>query len=273
MMVPVQGAELFYSTRGVGPPVLVLCSFGTAPMERQTPPALSDRLKLIYVDPRGSGRSTGEPADLTFDVLAQDLEAVRLQLGLPRVAVLGHSILGALAIEYSRRCPDTVTHVIAVGTPPHGDMARLTELGRTHFQQHASEERQRQLRDNLAALPPGAPPGQALFAQTPMRFYDARFDATPLFADAQLRPEFLMRLMGPLTAGWDVTQDARPLRVPIFLALGRHDYIVPHVAWDDVASTLPTVTTRIFEQSGHQAFFEEPVAFATAVTDWMNRPR
>ena len=69
MTVSVNGAELFYSTRGNGPACLVLSGIGTKPYERMTPPQLSDRFRLVYVDLRGSGQSTGEPTDLTFDVL------------------------------------------------------------------------------------------------------------------------------------------------------------------------------------------------------------
>ncbi|MFL6201899.1 MAG: alpha/beta fold hydrolase, partial [Thermoanaerobaculia bacterium] len=95
------------------------------PYERQMPPQLSERLTLVFVDLRGSGQSTGEPTDLTFDLLADDLEAVRLDLGVERIAVFGHSILGVLAIEYGRRRPGSVSHVITAGAPPHGDMARI----------------------------------------------------------------------------------------------------------------------------------------------------
>ena len=38
---------------------------------------------------------------------------------------MGHSILGVLAIEYARRCPQSVSHVVTAGTPPRGDMAWL----------------------------------------------------------------------------------------------------------------------------------------------------
>src|SRR5947209_15888156 len=120
--VSVNGAELFYSTRGQGPACLVPSGIGTKPYERMTPPQLSDRLQLVYVDLRGSGQSTGEPTELTFDGLAGDLEAVRADLGVERIAVLGHSILGILALEYGRRCPDTVSHGIAAGAPPVGSI-------------------------------------------------------------------------------------------------------------------------------------------------------
>ena len=81
MIVSVDGAELFYTTQGQGPVCLFLSSIGTKPYERQTPPQLSDRFRFAYVDLRGSGRSTGDPTRLTFDVLADDLEAIRADLG------------------------------------------------------------------------------------------------------------------------------------------------------------------------------------------------
>src|SRR5688572_3304477 len=169
MIVSVQGAELFCSTRGQGPACLFLSGVGTRHYELQTP-ELSDRFRLVYVDLRGSGQSTGEPADLTFDLLAEDLEAVRRALGVERIAVLGHSILSVLAIEYGRRCPGSVSHVITAGAPPYGDMARVSAEARAFFEQDASEERKQVLHENLAGLTADAPLNQHLVAQGPMRF-------------------------------------------------------------------------------------------------------
>jgi proline iminopeptidase len=270
MTVAVEGAELFYSVRGSGPPCIVLSAIGTTPYERQTPPQLSDRLRLVYVDLRGSGRSTGDATSLTFDVLASDLEAVRVDLGVDRVAVLGHSILGALAIEYGRRCPASVSHVIAAGTPPSGDMAWLAAKAAAFFEEDASDDRKRVLRDNLARLPPDPSFVQTFLAQTPMRFFDARYDAAPLFLGADFRPRLLMHVMGSLTPAWDVTVGAHGLRVPLLIAHGRYDYTVPCVLWDAIAGRLPSATLQIFDRSGHQPFFEEPDRFVAALTDWMS---
>jgi proline iminopeptidase len=271
MIVSVKGAELFYSTRGSGPVCLVLSSIGTKPYERMMPAHLSDRMKLVFVDLRGGGKSTGDPGDLTFDVLADDLEAIRNDLGVERVAVIGHSILGVLAIEYARRRPASVSHVIAAGTPPRGDMASLAATTTEFFERDASEERKRTLRENMAALPAGAPFGRVFLAQTPMRFFDARLDAAPLFAEAEMKPAMLSHLLGDLTRAWDVSADADSLRAPIFLALGRHDYVVPYILWEGVAEKLPNATVQIFERSGHHPFFEEPERFAATVTEWMAR--
>jgi proline iminopeptidase len=268
-IVPVgAGAEINYVKRGQGPVCLVLSSIGTKPYERQMPAALDEHLTLVFVDVRGSGRSTGAASDLTFDVLADDLEAVRAALGVERLAVLGHSIVGMLAVEYARRRPETVSHAIMVGTPPRGDMTALQGSTTAYFEQHASEERKRILRENIAALSPATPPAQAMFAQTPLRFFDPHFDALPLFAGAEPRPEMLMHLLGTLAPSWDVTAGSA-LRARLLIVHGRHDYTVPHLLWDAVLPALPTATKKIFEESGHQPFVEEPERFTAELTAWL----
>ena len=114
---------------------------------------------------------------------------------------------------------------------------------------------------------------QALLAQTPKRFFQARFDAAPLYAEAVSRPQLLMHIMSTLTAAWDVTIGSSSLRTPILIAHGRYDYVVPYTLWEGVADKLPMARVEIFMQSGHQPFFEEPDRFATAVTDWMGGPK
>lgn len=267
--VSVDGAELYYSIQGTGPTCLVPSAIGSEPSKQMMQPGLADHLRLVYVDLRGSGRSTGDPAHLTFEVLAEDLEAVRGELGVDRVAVLGHSILGVLALEYARRRPESVSHVVVVGTPPSGDMASLAAKSSAFFEQHASKERKQLLHDNMAELPEGASMGATLRAQTPMRFYNAQFDAALLFEEADANPLLVKHILGTLTPGWTIRADAQSLRVPVFIALGRHDYTVPYVLWTDIVGELPDATLHVFERSGHQPFFEEPEAFADALSQWM----
>lgn len=269
MNVRVKDAELFYSQRGKGTVCLVLTAIGTKPYERMIPAGLDDFLKLVFVDLRGGGRSSGNPTELTFDVLADDLEAIRSDLGVERVAVLGHSILGVLAIEYSRRCPESVSGVIAVGTPPKGDMTWLAAAAAEFFDRDASDDRKQVLRKNLSALPQGASMGRVVTAQTPLRFFDSRLDATSLFAEADLKPALLGHVMGDWTHGWDVRTDAASTRTPLLLIHGRYDYTVPYTLWRGVREKLPSATLRIFDRSGHHPFFEEPQAFTAAVTDWI----
>jgi proline iminopeptidase len=271
MVVSVDGAELHYTTRGSGVPCIVPCLTGTKPYERMTPSPLTDFFRFVYVDLRGAGKSSGDPGSLTFDVVSSDLEAVRNALGFDRVVVLGYSIVGVLAFEYGRRCPDTVSHVIMAGTPPTGNMSKLVQASTAFFEADASDERKTILRDNYAKLPPGTPPAQAIFAQMPMRFFDPRFDARPLFAESEVRPQLFEHVLGPLTAQWDAAAGMTSLRAPILVAHGRYDYVSPHTMWKGIVDAMPGVTMHLFERSGHQPFFEEPERFVEVVREWMAR--
>lgn len=270
MVVSVDGADLFYTTRGSGVPCIMPCTVGTSVFERLTPPPLTDHFQFVYVDLRGAGRSTGDPADLTFDVLANDLDAVRADLDLPRVAVLGYSIMGAAALEYGRRYPETVSRVIMAGTPPTGDLQAMVAASTAFFAADGSEERKAILQENMARLSPDTPPTQAIFAQTPMRFFDPRFDAASLFAGSMFNPRLFEHLLGTLTARWSILAGMESLRVPILLAHGRYDYAVPFTMWDGIVDKVPNARRHLFERSGHQPFFEEPVRFAEVVLAWMS---
>lgn len=270
MQVAVEGAEIHVVTRGAGLPCLVLSSIGTRPFEKQLPAELDRSFQLCFVDLRGSGRSTGNASDLDFDVLSQDLEGVRRALSAERVLVFGHSILGALAVEYARRCPESVSHLLLVGTPPSGDMEHLMAAASAFFEQDASQDRKQQFAQNLASLPRDpreSSTQQMLLSQTPKRFSDPRFDAAPYFAEAEVNMGFFMHLMGKLTAGWQLPADAFAL--PTLLALGRHDYVMPHFSWDGLLERFPQVTRELFEHSGHQPFLEEPARFCAVVNAWL----
>ena len=267
--VSVGDAEIYFASEGSGPVCFVLTTVGTEPYKRLITPPLAEKFRFVYVDLHGGGRSTGNPSDLTFDLLAEELEAIRQRIDAETVAILGHSILGVLAIEYGRRHPESVSHVIIAGTPPIADMESIAATSATYFEDNASDVRKRILSENVAALPADATPGQTMRAQTPRRFCDAELDVGPLFAGSEFNPAVLGHLVGPLTEGWSILNDRKSLSVPIFIAHGRHDYIIPPTLWDDVAGEVPNASYQLFEKSGHQPFFEEPEAFTAALMAWM----
>jgi proline iminopeptidase len=269
MVVSVDGAELFYETRGTGYPCIVPSILGTTVFERLLLPPLTDLFMFVCVDLRGGGRSTGDPRALTFDVLAADLEAVRQDLDASRVAVLGYSIMGVVAVEYGRRSPETVSHVIMAGTPPTADQQELVQASTAFFDADGSPERKAILRENIARLPAGTPPTKAVLAQTPMRFFDPRIDATDLFSEVQFNAGLFEHVVGPLTAQWSILSGTESPRVPILVAHGRYDYAVPYTMWAGVLDAVPNVRLHVFERSGHQTFYEEPAQFANVARAWM----
>jgi proline iminopeptidase len=156
------------------------------------------------------------------------------------------------------------------GTPPTGDLQAMVTASTAFFAADGSEERKAILQENMARLSPDTPPTQALFAQTPMRFFDPRVDAASLFAGSMFNPRLFEHLLGTLTARWSILAGIESLRVPILLAHGRYDYAVPFRMWEGIVDKVPNARLHLFERSGHQPFFEEPVRFAEVVLAWMS---
>lgn len=269
MIASAANADIHFTTRGRGRACIVLSAIGVAPYEHMLPAQLDEYLQMVFVDPRGSGLSTGDPADMSFDRLVDDIDAVRASLGLDRVVMFGHSIMGALAVEYAVRRPEHVSHVVTVGMPPHGDMAEVSAAAIGLFEQEASDERKAALQQNLSKINVSTSDGEAMLAYTPMRFYDAHFNAKPLFAGSAMKPAFLQHIFGSLVPDWRAESVLPLLRAPLWLAQGRYDYASPPALWNDLLPSHLIATPHLFEHSGHQPFVEEPDEFVRALLSWI----
>ncbi|WP_201702574.1 alpha/beta fold hydrolase [Paraburkholderia kirstenboschensis] len=75
------------------------------------------RFRVVLIDQRGTGRSTprGGVRHNRTDRLIEDIEAVRVRLGIERWGVLGGSWGAALALAYAGRHPQSVTGVVLRG--------------------------------------------------------------------------------------------------------------------------------------------------------------
>jgi len=63
--------------------------------------ALEDFMDIIYFDQRGSARSEGdEETDYSIDRLVEDIEEIRIRLGISRWIVMAHSFGGIIATNY-----------------------------------------------------------------------------------------------------------------------------------------------------------------------------
>ena len=77
---------------------------------------------------------------------------------------------------------------------------------------------------------------------------------------------------GKLFAEIDITKGLEDLKCPVFLALGRYDFIVGlPSSWDPFKSKFKNLTLRIFEESGHTPQFEEPDLFNKELLAWMDK--
>jgi proline iminopeptidase len=93
--------ELFYVEVGEGVPCLVMHG-GLGGDHTALHPWLDpsgDVMHLVYYDHRGNGRSGRPPAEtLTFEQFCSDADALREHLDFEKVAVLGYSFGGFIAL-------------------------------------------------------------------------------------------------------------------------------------------------------------------------------
>jgi proline iminopeptidase len=79
-------------------------------------PHLEPGQLMVYYDQRGTGRSE-RPAsgDYAISTLVDDIEGLREHLGVPRLALIGHSFAAILTLEYAARYPDRTAAAVVAG--------------------------------------------------------------------------------------------------------------------------------------------------------------
>jgi proline iminopeptidase len=263
----VDGDDLFYQEVGVGRPCLVM--HGGLGVDhtcfRPWLDRLGDVLRLVYYDHRGNGRSGRSPLEsITLAQLAADADALRAHLGPGRVAVLGHSFGGMVALEYALRYPERVSHLILVDTA-----AAFDHWGEIK----AALRRNNPPPDALAAW--GTAPTDDLTmaenarATTPLYF--ARYDpaiAESLFADT-IFSAAASRRGSELLQGYDVTARLGEIAAPTLVLVGSDDFVTPPSQAERIQRRVRNADLAVIEHCGHHPYAEQPEAFAAAVRGWL----
>ena len=119
VMVPVRGGRVYVRVNGdlAGErPPLVLLHGGPGGTHGALLDALAlaDERAVILYDQLDSGRSDhpGDPANWTVARFTDELDAIRLALGIRRWHVAGHSWGGTVALEYGARAPAALASLI-----------------------------------------------------------------------------------------------------------------------------------------------------------------
>jgi proline iminopeptidase len=121
--IAVESGKLFYQRFGKGNPIIVVHG-GPGLDQGYLLPQMLELAKdheVIFYDQRGSGRSLEasiDPKYISSNQFAKDLETLRLELDLKKVALIGHSWGGFLSMSYAIKYPDNVSSLILVGSAP-----------------------------------------------------------------------------------------------------------------------------------------------------------
>ena len=276
--IPAGAFHLRYRIEGSGTPTIVIGSSIYYP--RAFSPELRKSLRLVFLDTRGFAPAPDHPVDTTafaLDSLLDDVERTRQQLGLGRVAVIGHSGHSYLALEYAKKYPANVSHVIMVGIAPILSEAHARARDQ-YWADSASAERKAIMAENLRRLPDEElakrPPGQGFIdgyvRNAPKIWYDPGFNAAPLWEGVTVNMDMMNHVWGRIFRDIDITQGLDRLPQPVLLLLGRFDFLLaPPSIWDPVRPKFKDLTVQIFEKSGHTPQYEEPALFDQVLLDWM----
>ena len=269
--------SLPYRVEGSGHPTIVIGSSVFYP--RAFSDRLREHLRFVFMDHRGFAPSPGPVAQSEFelDKVLDDVELLRQHLGLGPIAVIGHSGHALMALEYAKRYPEHTSHVIMIGIAPDLSEASAT-LAEENWQALADDDRRAAERENmqsitdeeLADLAPGEGFVRGYVRNAARVWYDPRFDCSPLWEGVTPNMDMIGYVWGETFAEIDVTEGLKSLDRPVFMALGRYDFIVaPPSSWDPLRDKFQDLTLRIFEQSGHTPQFEEAAQFDDALLAWI----
>lgn len=266
-----------YRIEGNGHPAIVIGS--SLYYSRAFSQNLRDHLRLIFMDHRGFVPSPGpvENDDFELDQLVDDVEYLRKELNLGRVAVVGHSGHSFMALEYGRKYPQHTSHIIMIGISPTLG-PEMMEKAEQNWEANATDDRKLAEKENMLKLPDEVlsklPPEQAFFQfyirNAARVWYDPKYDCTALWEGVTANMAMFDYVWGELFAKIDVTKGLDTFDRPVFMALGRHDYIVgPPSTWDPIIPRFKDITIKIFDKSGHTPPFEEPELFDQELMGWM----
>ena len=284
-MVPVAGqylaklnsVELGYTVIGEGPPLLVVApgwGIGSRYLQRGLAP-LAVRFTVIFVDPRGSGRS-GRPADATAmssAMMAEDIFALTQHLKLAPVDLIAHSNGGAIALAFAANHPAACGKLVLVDSQPMGFAA-----GEVTGQILARGKDDPRYRSAIRSVGSPLPETDDAFTEhlknlLPLYFYHPK----------QMLPRFLQTMDDLVSAKTFHAQSAADraaafnqiemlgrIRARSLVMVGRHDWICPLQVSQRIHSGLSSSTLDVFEFSGHFPWIEEPQRFFGSLKSFLN---
>jgi proline iminopeptidase len=201
--------------------------------------------------------------------MAEDLEALRVHLGLDQVAVMGSSYGGFLAQTYTLAFPASVRLLFLLGTAPS---YRFWDTAAVILAEKGTAE-QNELGPTLLEGKISTLAEYRHWWKTMLPLYFYEYDP----ADERV----VDRIIGnPLTSqemfnndmpSYDVVSRLGEIAVPTFVACGEHDWITPPGESMIIAEAVQNGELFLYGKSGHFLFAEESEKFVNDVRGFVKR--
>lgn len=280
------GVRLWYRVAGpqAGVPVVFLHGGpgeGSQTFAKFAGPVLERRLRMVYFDQRGSGRSERpkDPAAYSMDRLVEDIDSLRRQLGVDRISLIGHSFGTVLALEYAARYPDHVARVVLAAAVPDAPAAMRIQCERLARIDPAADQRAKAAgaASGVGCNPFAAYQGAAEKAYVyrnmfpdpaTARLVDESDDADGLgntgeMSNAVFASGFLHYRFAK----------AAVVSAPVLIVAGGADHQAVVEPQRSLAAALPHGRLVVMPGRGHFMFVEDPVGFGRLVVPFLSRSR
>ncbi|MDY1241994.1 alpha/beta fold hydrolase [Pseudomonas aeruginosa] len=224
---------------------------------------LAYRHRVIAIDYRGIGASGGT-APVTVGAMARDVVALIDALGFEKIDLLGFSLGGFVAQDIVLRAPGLVRRLILTGTGPAGGQG-IEQVGSVSWPLIAK---------GLLTL--SDPKTYLFFTSTAngrqaAKAFLARLKERKAGRDKGPTPSaFLRQLKAIKDWGRQAPQDLSRLRLPVLIANGDNDIMVPTVLSHDMARRIPRAQLVIYEDAGHGGIFQYHADFVSKALKFLS---
>jgi proline iminopeptidase len=268
---------LHYRITGSGPPLIAHPGGpGTSTDFFGDLAGLDDVATIIWLDPRGTGTSTapGDPDAYRLEHYAADIEALCDALGLARVALLGFSHGGMVAMRHAIDFPQRLTKLVLLDTAPTLDEVAGRRIAAA-MDRRAGEAwypEVRKLIDADETAPDDAQAMRDLLAIMPMYFHSWD-DAAQAFVAGLATSSFHSRV-GPSWAAEQAVMDLRPelgtIRTPTLVVVGDDDFICDVTAAHEMGDAIVGAQLAVITDAGHFPWVEQPAAFRRVLDGFLS---
>ena len=264
------GASLFVEELGDGFPLFVLHGgpgFDHS-MFRPWLDPLADDFRVLYVDERGQGRSDRvDPATLTLEVFARDVDLLAEALELDRFALLGHSFGAIVTTAHAIELGTAAAYVISGGGDSsaalEGDVAASLEaLGDDGAEIAASWEREKTVATDEEML-------ELWRAQMPMHF--AGEPPRGYGEGTVFSPEVLRHFANVGYGDFDFVPYLHHVRRPTLVVVGEHDRVTTPRAARVLQQGIAESELHVVSGAGHMSYVEEQEDYLGAVRGFLRR--
>ena len=277
MRVPVNGIELHVDVQGpAGAPAIYAHhgapGLGTHATPKRAFAPLADAFRVVTWDARGSGASDPVPP-YTHAQWVADWDALRAHHGDERIVVKGGSYGGYVALEYTLAHPDRVRALVLRDTSASRKfeaLAKANALARAEEFPDITPELLDMVFDGR--VPDDATMRSAYATVAPL--YDAKTDpakAAARVAAAVVRADTHNQAFSQNLPNYDLTSRLHEITVPVLITVGRHDWITPLAASEEIKAGIPHAELVVFENSGHSPQIEENAKWVATVRDFLER--